>query len=82
MWMTGSNSQYEAEVKEGSYNISYKQDRGVWYFWQSIPIHSDTSFYIESKMTPLMKTKESVYGIIWGVNDVNNAPGLSLPLLV
>ncbi len=72
MWMTGSNSEYEAEVKEGSYNISYKQDRGVWYFWQSIPIHPDTSFFIESKITPLMNTKESVYGIIWGVNDVNN----------
>ena len=53
-------------------NISYKQAQGVWYFWQSIPVHSDTSFYIESKITPYLNSSKSVYGLIWGVKDNNN----------
>jgi outer membrane protein OmpA-like peptidoglycan-associated protein len=72
LWMHGNNAEYSAEVNNGSYNIEYKEEEGVWYFWQSIPVHPDTSFYIESKVTPYLKTKTSVYGIIWGVQDVNN----------
>jgi len=71
-WMHGNTSEYSAEVKDGRYNIEYKQEQGVWYFWQSIPVHPDTSFYIESKITPYLKTTTSVYGIIWGVHGVNN----------
>ena len=72
MWMTGNTPEYAATVQEGYYNIGYKQNNGVWYFWQSVPVHPDTSFYIESKIIPFLKTKESVYGLIWGVKDVNN----------
>ena len=71
-WMNGNTHEYRAEVNDGKYNISYKQEQGVWYFWQSIPIHPDTSFYIESKITPHLNSKQSVYGLIWGVKDNDN----------
>ncbi|WMX14504.1 OmpA family protein [Aureispira sp. CCB-E] len=71
-WMHGSSSEYSAVVEDGLYKIEYKQNQGAWYFWQSIPVHPDTSFYIESKITPFLKTTQSVYGIIWGVKDLNN----------
>lgn len=71
-WMHGESAEYSANVKGGHYNIEYKQDAGIWYFWQSIPVHPDTSFYIESKIIPYLKTKQSVYGIIWGVRNTGN----------
>jgi len=71
-WMDGNSSEYSAVIEEGLYKIEYKQDQGAWYFWQSIPVHPDTSFYIESKITPFLSTNQSVYGIIWGVRDLNN----------
>lgn len=71
-WMHGNNSEYSAAIEKGLYKIEYKQNQGAWYFWQSIPVHPDTSFYIESKITPFLKTTQSVYGIIWGVRDLDN----------
>lgn len=71
-WMHGNTAEYGAVVEDGLYKIEYKQDQGAWYFWQSIPVHPDTSFYIESQITPFLKTTQSVYGIIWGVRDLNN----------
>lgn len=71
-WMHGNTSEYSAKVEGGLYQIEYKQNEGAWYFWQSIPVHPDTSFYIESKVTPFLKGRQSVYGIIWGVKDLNN----------
>lgn len=71
-WMHGNSPEYSAVIEDGLYKIEYKQDQGAWYFWQSIPVHPDTSFFIESKITPFLKTTQSVYGIIWGVRDLNN----------
>lgn len=71
-WLHGNNSEYSAAIEEGLYKIEYKEDQGAWYFWQSIPVHPDTSFYIESKVTPFLKTTQSVYGIIWGVRNLDN----------
>lgn len=71
-WMTGNSPEYSAKVEDGNYKVEYKQDEGIWYFWQSIPVHPDTSFYIESSIIPYLKTKRSVYGLIWGVKNVNN----------
>lgn len=71
-WMHGDSPEYSAAIEEGLYKIEYKQDLGAWYFWQSIPVHPDTSFFIETKITPFLKTTQSVYGIIWGVRDLNN----------
>ncbi|MBL4649888.1 MAG: OmpA family protein [Aureispira sp.] len=71
-WLHGNNSEYSATIEDGLYKIEYKEDQGAWYFWQSIPVHPDTSFYIESKVTPFLKTTQSVYGIIWGVRNLDN----------
>ncbi|BDS15114.1 OmpA family protein [Aureispira anguillae] len=71
-WMHGNSAEYSAQVKDGLYQIKYKQEVGAWYFWQSIPVHPDTSFYIESKITPFLEGRQSVYGLIWGVRDLNN----------
>ena len=71
-WMQGSSHEYSAEVKDGVYHIEYKHPDGIWHFWQSIPVHPDTSFYIESKILPQLQTQNSVYGITWGIKDVNN----------
>ncbi|MFT5647389.1 MAG: outer membrane protein OmpA-like peptidoglycan-associated protein [Aureispira sp.] len=71
-WLHGSNSEHSATIENGFYKIEYKEDQGAWYSWQSIPVHPDTSFYIESKITPFLQTNQSVYGIIWGVRDLNN----------
>ena len=71
-WMHGNSAEYSAVIEEGLYKVEYKQDQGAWYFWQSIPVHPDTSFYIESKITPFLKTTKSVYGLIWGVRDLDN----------
>lgn len=71
-WMHGNNPEYSARIEDGLYKVEYKQTQGAWYFWQSIPVHPDTSFYIESKITPFLKTTQSVYGVIWGVKDLDN----------
>lgn len=71
-WMHGENAEYKATVEDGHYKVAYKHERGAWYFWQSIPVHPDTSYYIESKITPFLESKQSVYGLIWGVRDLNN----------
>lgn len=72
LWMTGSNMEYSAAVQDGEYQIAYKQAEGVWYFWQSIPIHTDTSYRIEASIAPYLDGKNSVYGLLWGVYDANN----------
>lgn len=72
-WMHGENADYFAEVRDGHYRVQYKKEQGAWNFWQSIPVHPDTAYYIESQLTPsLEEAKKSVYGIIWGVKDLNN----------
>ncbi len=71
-WMHGENAEYKASVEDGCYKVAYKREQGAWYFWQSIPVHPDTSYYIESKITPFLESKQSVYGLIWGVRDLNN----------
>lgn len=71
-WMHGENEDYKASVQNGQYKVAYKHEQGAWYFWQSIPVHPDTSYYIESKITPFLESKQSVYGLIWGVQDLNN----------
>lgn len=71
-WMHGEDADYKATVENGLYKVAYKHEQGAWYFWQSIPVHPDTSYYIESKITPFLDSKQSVYGLIWGVKDLNN----------
>ncbi|MGH1337547.1 MAG: OmpA family protein [Aureispira sp.] len=71
-WMHGEDTDYKAKVEDGYYKVAYKHEQGAWYFWQSIPVHPDTSYYIESKITPFLESKKSVYGLIWGVRDLNN----------
>jgi outer membrane protein OmpA-like peptidoglycan-associated protein len=71
-WMHGENTDYKATVEDGYYKVAYKHQQGAWYFWQSIPVHPDTSYNIESKITPFFESKQSVYGLIWGVRDLNN----------
>lgn len=71
-WMTGNTLEYSAAVQNGNYEIAYKQEQGIWYFWQSIPIHVDTSYKIEAMIQPKLEGKNSVYGLVWGVYDVNN----------
>jgi outer membrane protein OmpA-like peptidoglycan-associated protein len=72
LWMHGESADYKAQVEDGHYQVTYKHERGAWYFWQSVPVHPDTSYYIESKITPFLESKQSVYGLIWGVRDLNN----------
>lgn len=71
-WMQGENEEYAAQVKNGTYQVAYKHEQGAWNFWQSVPIHPDTSYYIESRITPYLEGKQGVYGLIWGVKDLNN----------
>lgn len=71
-WMQGENEEYAAYVKEGTYQVAHKHPQGAWNFWQSVPIHPDTTYYIESTMTPQMKEERGVYGLIWGVKNLNN----------
>lgn len=70
--MQGESEEYAAHVKEGTYQVAYKQDQGAWNFWQSVPIHPDTTYYIESTITPQIEGERGVYGLIWGVKNLNN----------
>ena len=69
-WMTGNTAEYSAVVKNGYYEIVQKQN-GVRYFWQSIPIHSDTAYRIEALIDPELG-EQDIYGLLWGVDDVHN----------
>ena len=71
-WMQGNTPDYAAEVRDGAYRLAYKHEQGAWNFWQSVPIHPDTSYYIESRVIPYLDGKRCVYGLIWGVRDLNN----------
>lgn len=71
-WMQGNTADYSAELRNGQYNLAYKQDQNYWCFWQSIAVHPDTSFYIESKIAFSSDNPAAIYGIIWGVKDSRN----------
>jgi len=71
-WLTGDKQAFLGKIDEGHYHLEYKGEKGFWYSWQSVPIHADTSFYIESSIAPTLHTKRSAYGIIWNVRNSNS----------
>ncbi len=71
-WLTGHTPSFEAKVANGVYALSHKVKNSTYYFWQSVPIHTDTSFYIEAIVQPQKELANGVYGLLWGLYDAQN----------
>jgi outer membrane protein OmpA-like peptidoglycan-associated protein len=79
VWLENDNPTRSAFIRNGKYELSYKQFTNSWNFWNQVSYFSNSKdFKIETKMVQTEGDLTRPYSLIWGVKDAYNGHGISL----
>jgi hypothetical protein len=79
VWLENDNQTRTAIIKDGKYELNYKQSTNSWNFWNQVSYFSNSKdFKIEAKLLQREGDISRPYSLIWGVKDAYNGHGISL----
>ena len=79
VWLENDNPTRSAFIKNGQYELMYKQNLNSWNFWNQISSFSNTKdFKIECKFVQTEGDLTRPFSLIWGVKDSYNGHGISI----
>ena len=77
-WSTGATGDYSLKFQDGEYQFEHFNASGSWLSWDGFTIDTSKDFEIVTKIRKVSGPQNSGYGIVWGLDDVNNSFTFSL----
>ncbi|MBN2459984.1 MAG: hypothetical protein JXB60_00130 [Candidatus Cloacimonetes bacterium] len=71
-WATGDSEDRFLKIEDGKYIFSHKREEDSWFTWNSADIDQQENFSIKSNITHISGVDDYGYGIIWGMEDLEN----------
>lgn len=71
-WWVGSSDIFDAEIKDGVYRLSYKEDKAAYDVFFEVFIDPKKEYSIQTKIREVKGVENYGYGLLFGMKDVNN----------